>query len=136
MIGILRDFRALIASVQQLVLVVQKLAEVQEQLGPGTERLEALELSRARFEAEVAGVLLKADGKLKAANNAEARERQLKKSYERIVDEGALEGEPAPEGGRIVGPLDAEPGEAEGVPPVRLDLAPNNKAYALRAKWQ
>lgn len=135
MFPILRDFRALIAALQQLVLIIQKLVQVQEALGPAAERLDALELSRHQFEAEIAGTLLKADGKLKAANNAEARERQLKRSYERIVDEGVVEGEPRPPGGEIVGPLDAEPGEVEGVPPLRLDLAPNNKAHALRAKW-
>ena len=135
MFPILRDFRALIAALQQLVLIIQKLVQVQEALGPAAERLDALELSRHQFEAEIAGTLLKAEGKLKAANNAEARERQLKRSYERIVDEGVVESEPGPQGGEIVGPLHAEPGEVEGVPPLRLDVAPNNKAHALRAKW-
>lgn len=129
------QFRLLVGAVQQLVLVVQRLADAQEALGPATERLNALELYRHQFEAEVAGILLKAEGKLKAANNAEARERQLKRSYERITDEGADAGEPGTEGGRIVGPLDAEAGEVETVQPLRLDMAPNNKAYALRAKW-
>lgn len=136
MFGILRSFRALIAAVEQLVLVIEKVAEAQERAGPAAERLDALELSRHHFEAEIAGILLKAEGKLKAANNAEARERQLKRSYERLADDGALDGEPGPEAGQeIIGPLDAPAGEGEGVPPVRLDMAPNNKAYALRAKW-
>ncbi len=135
MLGILRDFRTLIAAVQQLVLVIQKLAQVQEQIGPATERLDALELSRFKFEAEVAGTLLKAEGKLKAANNAEARERQLKRSYERLADEGDLESEAGAEAGQELLDIDAQASQAERVPAVHLDVAPNKKAVALRAKW-
>jgi len=134
MLTILRDFRGLVAAVQALVLVLQKGVVLQEQLGPASERLDALELERHQFEAEIAGTLLKAEGKLKAANNAEARERALKRSYERVIDEGYPDGTPESEAEAVL-PIDVEVSEEERVHELRLGMAPNNKAYALRAKW-
>ncbi len=113
---------------------IGELAEVQRQAGPATSRLEALEMQRAQFEAEVQGLLLKADGKLKAANNSEARERQLKKSYERDIDFGDPDRETGPEEDTVRS-IDAPSGEAERVRPLRMVVAADNKAIAVAAKW-
>lgn len=130
---IFSDFRALVAAVRELVDVLEVTAGSQRELGPAISRVEALELHRAHFEAEMQGMLLKADGKLKAAANAEARERQLKKSYERDVDPLDPDSE---QGSERIPAGDAAAGEAERVPPLRLDVAPlNGKALALRAKF-
>lgn len=120
----------------QLSAAVSELAAAHVALAPATERLDALELSRHQFEALCEGLLLKAEGKLKAANNAEARERSLRKSYEHLIDPLAEEGE-RPEATRRNTDLedDAAHSEAERVHALRLDVAPNNKALAQRAKF-
>ncbi len=129
-------FRGLIGAMDQLSSSVTDLARAQREAGPAIDRLEALELSRHHFEAEVESTLLRAEGKLKAASNAEARERQLKKSYERLVDDLDPVGEPGPEAaGHDVLPLHAEAGEAERLSAMRLDVASNNKTAAVRAKF-
>jgi len=132
---VLQDFRHLVEAVQDLVAVLRELLLIQREAGPALDRLNALELSRHQFEAEMQGVLLKADGKLKAANNAEARERQLKKAYERLSIEFPGEVEEVAEAGRAVLPVDAPSGETERVSALRLDLAADPKAAAVMAKW-
>lgn len=113
--------------------MLQQVVHLQSEAGPALKRLEALELSRHHFEAEIQGVLLQADGKLKAARNAEARERQLKRSYEnQLLDPIDPDGEAAGEG---VLNVDAPASETEGVPAVHLALAPTGKAAAVRAKF-
>jgi len=133
---IFREFRRLIEAVEGLTGVLSQAAEREKSLGPALDRLTALEISRHQFNAEIEGLLLRAEGKLKAAANAEARERQLKKSYER-------DAEPFPEEGNGESPAeretlrgnDAAASEAERLQAMRLDVAPNNKALAQRAKW-
>lgn len=146
--GILGDFRRLVGAVEHLaqesqgtvgvleavVRALEELGAIQAKLTPALERLDALEFARHNFEAEVESMLLKAEGKLKAASNAEARERQLKRSYER-ADAFAPEGEERQEGRDAVLAVDAPGGEAEAVQPLHLDVARNNKAHAQRAKW-
>lgn len=138
--GFRRLLEALEAIAEQLATLTasqDELARLQREMGPGLDRVEKLEISRHQFEAEIEGMLLRAEGKLKAASNAEARERQLKKSYEKhILDpldpdsqESTEEGQPA------FLARDAARSEAERLHPVHLDLAPNNKADAVRAKW-
>lgn len=79
---------------------------------------------------------MKAEGKLRAANNAEARERANKRSYEHLLDpldEIGLAPEAAgrhPDSGN-----DAPPSEAERVSALRLDVAPSLKTLAQRAKF-
>lgn len=139
---IFRDFRRLVEAVEQLAGMLQEVAAVlkdlrqmQDEAGPALDRVAALELSRHHFEAEIQGVLLKAEGKLKAAANAEARERQLKRSYESRIDDIDPHGDPASEVEAVLGD-DAPRSEAPGVQPLRLDVAPpNSKALALKAKW-
>ncbi len=132
---IFRSFRRLIEAIQALTDGLEALTDVQRLLGPSLDRLEALERSRIHFEADVEGMLLKADGKLKAANSAEQRERQLKKANERLLDTFDPDGEPEPQPGLPVLDVDAESREAERVPAMRLAVAPNNKAHAVAAKW-
>lgn len=57
------------------------------------ERLEALELKRATWEAEIEALVLKAKGQYDSARNAEERTKTMKKAYETDSEEGALEGE-------------------------------------------
>lgn len=132
---IFRDFRALVAALQDLVAVLEHGVEAQRELGPALDRLDALELSRHHFEAEIEGRLLQADGKLKAAKNAEARERQLKRSYENhLLDPINADGEEGTEPPAVL-PVDAQAGEAERLHSLRLDVAPTGKALAVRAKF-
>lgn len=134
-LGVLSDFRRLVDAVQRLVHVLDNLLQLQKDAGPALDRLAALELSRHQFEAAIEGKLLQADGKLKAASNAEQRERQLKRSYEKLIEERDLDGEQGPAEGSPVRDVDADASEAERVSALRLDVAPDHKAIALRAKW-
>jgi len=131
---IFQGFRRLVEAIQALASALESLARIQGELGPALDRLESLERTRHQFEAECEGMLLKADGKLKAAASAEARERQLKKANDRLADPFREDGEEGAE------PTPVQPGyvttsEAEGLPPVRMALAPNNKAHVVRAKF-
>jgi len=107
---------------------------VQAEVAPATVRLDALERERHNFEAMAEGLLLKAEGKHKAANNAEARERALKKSYEKNLDTFDIDGEEGEGQGGVL-PIHVAAGESERLRPVRLDVAPSNKAAAISAKW-
>jgi len=133
-LAIFQGFRRLVEAIQALTRVLGDLYDAQLRHGPALARLDALERSRHQFEAECEGVLLKADGKLKAASSAEQRERQLKKANERLSFEFDPAGEegtpPATDAGH-----DAPGGEAPRVPAVRLALETNNKSHAVKAKW-
>jgi len=131
---IFQGFRRYLEAIKALTSALEELATIQRDLGPALDRLEVLERARHQFEAECEGMLLKADGKLKAAASAEARERQLKKSTERLADPFPEEGEAGTEP-TTVQPDYAAAGEAPRVPPVRLALAANSKTAAVRAKF-
>lgn len=133
-LSIFSGFRRLIDAIAALDYAVRELTKVQALAAPAIERLEALELSRFHFEAEVAGTLLEAKGKLRAASNAEARERQLKKSYEANLDPLDPDGDAGSAQSPIL-PDDAEPSDTEKVQALRLDVAPDPKAAALNHKW-
>ncbi len=132
---VLRDFRALVEAIQDLVGVLRNLRDGQQEAGPALDRVAALELSRHQFEAEIQGVLLQADGKLKAANNSEARERQLKKANEKLVDAFLETGEEVEEAGDPVRGVDAAVRTTEGLPAVRVGVAPDRKTAALNHKF-
>jgi len=133
---VFREFRRLVDAVEGLARELAAIAEQQRELGPALDRVTSLETERHQFHAEIEGLLLRAEGKLKAAANAEARERQLKKSYERDADPFPTEGNgDAPIERDPILANDAAAGEAERVQALRLDVAPNNKALAQRAKW-
>lgn len=138
-----QPFRVSIAAIHSLTDVLRgvsaqlaELCAIQKEMGPARERLEQLELGRHTFEAQMEGLVLKAEGKFRSANNAEARERQLKRSYENLTDPFVEDGDraEAPVGDPDSGDH-AAPGKAEGLPPVRLVVAPSNKARAQQAKW-
>ena len=139
MFGILRAFRqlldALVGAVVALEHSVHELARVQQEAGPAVARLDALELSRHQFEAECAGALLEAKGKLKGALSSEARERHMIKQSEKDADPFSENGEEVAEAGRAVQPNHAPAGEAERVPALRLDVAAGGKTSALMHKW-
>jgi len=119
-----------------LTAATYELVTVQSALTPPLERLEALELGHARFKAECEGMLMQAEGQLKAARNAESRERALKKSYERLADPFDEGGEPptADAGDSDIRHHD-EASEEERLHAMRLDVAPSNKEIAKRAKF-
>ena len=136
MLQVLRDFRRVADAIERLAATHSQVVRAQpsdRRLDELEELVVKLELDRARWEVETEGVLLKAEGKLKAANNAEARTRTMKRSYEKLIDPFDPDGEavqaPVPEG---YVPASAE----EAMHPVRVDLAPiSKKEFALRAKW-
>ena len=101
------------------------------------DRIEELELSRAKWEAEIEGLLMKADSTLKASNNAEARTRTMKKSYESFADEldPDREAEIEQEVGRHFPIGDVAPSGAEQLPALHVDVAQNAKAAAVRMKF-
>lgn len=140
---ILRPFSRLLAAmdrledgVASLSAALRELVAVQVEAGPSAERLDVLEREHHQFEAMCEGLLLKAEGKLRSATNAEARTRADKKSYEHLLDplaEDGLEPEAAarnPDGG-----YDAAAGETERVSAMRLDVALSPKQLAQRAKF-
>ena len=138
-----RVFRRFIAvleriaeSLQALVVPLIEINRLLKEQGPATKRLEALELSRHQWEAMCEGLLQKAEGKLRAANNAEARERANKKSYEHLLDPLAEVGdEPEAPPRDPDRDDDAAFSEEKRLHSLRLDVAPNHKALAQRAKF-
>jgi len=130
-LGVLHEIRRLPDALHRLTSTIQALAELQRETGPAEARLEELERSRAMWEAEMGALIVKADSSFKAARNAEERARGMLKAYEK-ADPFRDEGE------EVETPLrqpDAPRSEEEGLLPMHLDMAPNNKAYALNAKW-
>jgi len=140
---VLRAFRAILAAqgvtadaVRDLTLQLATLGRITQEQGPATDRLEALELSHHQFEAKCEGLLLKAEGKLRAANNAEARERALRKSYEHLIDPLAEVGDQPEASTRDPGSSNNDPpSEEERLSALRLDVAPSPKELAKRAKF-
>jgi len=131
---IFQGFRRFLEAIVAMTRALEQLATIQRDIGPALERLEVLERARVHFEADCEGMLLKADGKLKAAASAEARERQLKKANERLADPFPENGDEA-ETAETLQRLHAATSETEGVQPVHLALATNDKAHAVRAKF-
>jgi len=99
-------------------------------------RIEELELGRAKWEAEVEGTLLKAQGQLKASSAAESRARTMERHAEtRTPEDDYPSEEGIPPEGYDVGPGDDSFGEEEGLHPLRLDVETSPKNRALRAKF-
>ena len=138
-----RPFRSLLAALTDLATEMNQVAarlrvisELQESAGPATNRLDRLERDHHTFQAECEGLLMKAEGKLRAANNAEARERANKRSYEHLLDAFPEDGDGLPPAGSADTVHDAPPGEEERLSALRLDVAPlNKKTLAQRAKF-
>ena len=130
--AILADFRRAADALERLAAGMSAAQRERVEVGPLAERLADLERGRAMWEADVEGLLAKAEGKLKAAANAEARERTMQKSYEADLDPF---GDSSDEVEEIIPIGDAEAGEEERVQPVRVDVAPDYKALALSRKF-
>lgn len=136
-------FRRLTEAIQRvatcLVTISQRLGAILDKWdseGGLLPRVEHLELTRAAWEAEIEGGVLKADSKLKAAANAEARERQLRKSNERLYGPRDEDGDEGEEGARDADQAnDAVPGEEEGMLPVHQDVAVDPRATVIAAKY-
>lgn len=101
------------------------------------ERVGALELGRGLFEADMEGLLAKCEGKMKAANNAEARERTMRRQRENFSDgfdndfeEAELEGTH-----RVLPPGNATSREEEPMHTVHVGLASSDKTLPLRMKF-
>jgi len=131
--GILRDVRRGVEALERIATGISAAARSHETNLPSLQRLEELERTRGLWEAEVEGILQKAEGKLKAAANSEARTRTMKKSYEEFLDPFGDDREEVEE---AIQESDAEPGYAEELQPVRLGVeAESKKAYATRMKF-
>jgi len=101
------------------------------------ERVASLELQRAVFEADMEGLLSKAEGKLKAASNSEARERTMRKQREAFVDDfDEVSQAPQPQAQyNILPDGNGEIGYPEGVQPMPMGVATDNKAHITRMKF-
>lgn len=124
--------KAMVGELHGINLRLKELIELQRLAGPADERLEALELSRAMWEAEIEGILLKADGHQKAARSAESRTRTMKKHYE---DETYPFGDESEEVQTPVRDSYDPPVQADGLLPMHVDVAEDYKTTALRAKF-
>jgi len=115
---------------------LKALREVQQSSGPAVDRLDLLERQHHQFEAMCEGLLMKAEGKLRSANNAEARTRADKKTYEHLVDPLAEIGdEPEATARHPDSGNDVAAGEEERLQALRPDLALSPKQLAQRAKF-
>ncbi len=140
---VLRPFSRLVGALQGIRNALQNVAtelallwEVQKTMGPATDRLDQLERDHHQFEAQCEGLLLKAEGKLRSANNAEARTRADRKAYEHLIDPLAEIGdEPEAAPGTHVLSDDAPASEAERLSALHLDVEPSPKELAKRAKF-
>ena len=135
---VFRQFSRLLDSLETLADAVRNLTVAQHAARPAETRLAELEdlvvkleLDRSRWEAEINGVLLKADGKLQAANNAEARTRTMKKSYEHLVDPSDPDSEELEE----AIPRGYAPGGAEEQLSALPVVLASSKANALMSKF-
>lgn len=99
---------------------------------PAVERLEELERRQAIWEVEMEALVASAKGTYQAANNAESRARTMKRHYDNLTDPFAEAGEEVAD---VVPSGDATRGEPEGLPPVRVAVAADHKALALRYKF-
>ena len=137
--GVLREIRALpevilklAASVHRVTGRLDRVIELQKELGPAEARLEDLERGRSQWEAEMSAWQLRIEGKLKASNNAESRARTMLRASEKLVDPFDLD---SPEEPETVPENDALGSEEEGLLPVRVGVATDHKANALRFKF-
>ena len=126
----------LVTSIGNLGVQLKALREVQDAIGPASDRLDRLEREKHQFEAMCEGLLMKAEGKLRSANNAEARTRADKRSYEHLIDPLNEDGDESEAPGRYPDSgNDVPPSEAERLSALRLDVALSPKQLAQRAKF-
>ncbi len=114
--------------------------EAKQDEGPEglNERLEKLELSRATWEAEMDAILIKAENRLKSANNAESRARtMLKHEAEFPAGSGdqSQEEREAELDAYFLQSGNASPGPKVPVQPLHLGLETSPKDRAVRMKF-
>lgn len=144
----LRELSSAADMLAQCVLNVSNLLthliKQREQDGGVLDRVQALELSHKKWEAEAEALVIQAKGKYDGARNAEERTRTMKKSLARDPESGPESEEELAEAYRellgIVPQADGDGGEEDGVSSLRPDLelgAPDERSYeaALRAKF-
>jgi len=127
-----RQIRELAEALQRLAFAIER----HNRLAPSDARLEDLERSRALWEADMKGLLVKAESTLSGARNAESRARTMLKHYEKDADPFPAdreETEPAHE--MRVPDFDAEAGTEEGMHVLHMGVEVDHKAAALNAKF-
>jgi len=132
-LGLLRQIRALPEAILRLAAAVDDVSTDMALRRPADERLEQLELSRAKWEAEIGALILKADSTYKSASNAESRARTMVRAYEKELDPFPEDGDEAER--EVVREEHVEGGGENGVQAMYPYVAPSPKALALRAKW-
>ena len=138
-----RAFREHTEAIQTLKVALKELAAVmledlkeRDSAGGALDRIDDLERSRARWEAELEGMILKAEGTLKAANNAESRARTMKRHAENYVDDYEPDRDPEETAQRKLVPGgDAQLGGANRVQPVPVGVEDDPKAHVTRMKF-
>jgi len=131
--GVLKDFRRSTDALERIAAGFAAAARRLEDTSSLTERIQDLERTRGLWEADVEGLLQKAEGKLKAAANAEARERTMQKAHQNESDPFPDDSE---EGEAAIQESDVEAGYPEEVLPLRVGVeTESKKAYAIRAKF-
>jgi len=132
-------FREFFEAVQRGTNALERIAEsppVPEATDTLVERLDGLERKMGIWEADTEALLLKAGGKLQAANNAESRARTMKRNYEDFFEDSLenraaeIEAEPLQ-----LGTGDDPAGTANGLLPLSLGLETDERAARLRAKF-
>lgn len=124
----------------QLVALTKAIQLVATQEAPdegATDRIEALELSRAVWEAEMEGLVLKAKNQYKASAASESRARTQRRHDEDIFDDGPPEG-PAPvEEPEVtwVPPGNDLTSEGELLQTMRESVVEDGKGSAEAMKW-
>jgi len=131
--SVFSDFRRCADALERLAASQTRQITSAEDARLSGDRLDQLELGRAQFESDCEGLLTKAEGKLKAAANAEARERTMRKNHAEDIFSDV--GEDSDELTARVPALDAPTSEPEEVLDVPMALALNDKSYATRAKF-
>lgn len=137
--GIIEELVDAIGTVS--LLLGRYLHELSEESG-FRDRLQELELSRAKWEAEIEAALVKVESRYKAASSSEARERALRRSNAGTDNGDLASEEDVLDAYRSMGWVprgDAETGEDEGVPAVPEDVEQVDrtaqKAAALAVKF-
>ena len=127
--------RGMVAALEGLQRSQADDLELRRSSGDMEERVSALELSRALWEADVEAEFKKAESSRQAAMNAESRTRTMKRSYEKYVDPFDDDSEATVVENRGIIPEQyVENGEAEGVPALYMGLEDKKQAL-MRAKF-
>lgn len=132
--GISDALQSLVAALWSIAEGLQGVLAAWEAEGGLRERVDQLEMSRARWEAEIEGEMVKVESRFKAARASEERTRHLMRSNE--DHEGDEEGEGALEAYfEAVAANHAQGGAPKGVQPVHQAVAPRGKDLARRFKF-